>query len=296
LDSLKKTIQRHWTLTAISIVAITVLAIWLLWFAIGSWIGGRVDKELIEKAGLVGDSFGSLNALFAAIGFIMLLFSLRQQQRQITRAEREQSRQRFESSFFEILRLLRELRKEIHFSYSRSYRTREGKQASEAEYTDHKAVLAIVRELSFQIETNPESKWSREKLASIYDKNVHSRYEGFLSPYFRIIYTMLIRIRDSKDLEEDERFTYSRLLRSQLTTPELTILAFNSMSPVSKDFSHLVTHFRMLKYMPESKIKEIFKGVLHPHAFLSRDDGVASADSPEGYSIIPVQKEDRSRK
>ncbi|MBZ9648640.1 putative phage abortive infection protein, partial [Sphingobium sp. 3R8] len=51
-----------------------------------------------------------------------------------------------------------------------------------------------------------------------------------MSPYFRIIYTILYRIKSDKYLIDKEKFQYSNLLRSQLTSRELTVLALNATS------------------------------------------------------------------
>jgi len=91
-----------------SIVAASfaVAALWAAWISqrfIFQWLDLEWDSALL---GQLGDTFGALNALFSALAFIAVLFTLKQQrddlnrqQEQIFRAERDQHVQRFEQAF-----------------------------------------------------------------------------------------------------------------------------------------------------------------------------------------------------
>jgi hypothetical protein len=84
------------------------------------WIGEFSDKQL-QRASNLGDSFGPFNALVSTIGLAAILGTLALQARALRERRADLHRQRFESTFFELLRLLRELRNEISFSYSKEY-------------------------------------------------------------------------------------------------------------------------------------------------------------------------------
>jgi len=105
---------------AIFIIVTGVIFVILAWgfFAaqyLGAFVGGN-----IEQAGQWGDTFGAINALFGGLAFSGVLATLLIQQRELTKqqeqiqsAELQQHLQRFDSTFFQLLMLLRDLRKEV---------------------------------------------------------------------------------------------------------------------------------------------------------------------------------------
>lgn len=100
---------------------IGALLVWFTW-ALFPFIAPRVGVGWnSETLGQWGDAFGALNALFSALAFISVLFTLKQQQRQIDDATIDQHRQRFDRTFYELLRLLREARDAVEFRYSDNY-------------------------------------------------------------------------------------------------------------------------------------------------------------------------------
>ncbi|EJC80390.1 hypothetical protein Rleg4DRAFT_2015 [Rhizobium leguminosarum bv. trifolii WSM2297] len=78
--------------------------------------------NVMEKAGQWGDGFGALNALFAGLAFTGALAALFMQGHAADKQNKDYHRQRFESSYFELLALLRETRREVRFRYSLPYR------------------------------------------------------------------------------------------------------------------------------------------------------------------------------
>lgn len=254
-------------------ILVLVLSVWTIWALapviappVLQWLGYQYE---VGSAGQWGDTFGALNALFAALGFTAVILTLRQQQHQINAAQDDQHRQRFESSYFELLRLLREARKEIRFQpssdfsysvYHESPRSSEGLAAFKTAW----------EEAFYWIDLRGDGA-TKEQVGEIYNRRIHERIESDLGPYFRILYTMLHRLRSDRVLTEEEKHRYGNLLRSQLTSFELALAGLNGLSSVSKDFGDLVTEFRLLKYLPEGKRRQTLKRYYPKQAFEARD-------------------------
>ena len=260
---------------AFALLTIVTWLAWVLQFLIMRWLGRSWD---IANAGSWGDTFGALNALFAAIAAIGVIYTLRLQQKQIAEAEIEQHKQRFERTFFELLRLLREEREKLRFQYSGDYLEKNGKSSAIARAAGGSlrqgsmAVRSALLEARFWIEKHPSgAQITRDEVAGLYQKHVHGRYESSFGPYFRLIYTILNRIRNDRILNDSEKADYARLLRSQLTSHEAGLAGINGLAPFSKDFSSLVTEFRLLKYLKENTLKDTLRKFYPDQAFEARD-------------------------
>lgn len=149
----------------------------------------------------------------------------------LRRQQLDQHQQRFESSFFELLSLMREVRKEIRFGYSPEFvavRSGRRKATTKIRYGS-KAITRAVIELRFWLRKEGVigSSASKEQISRIYLKRAHGRFESSFVPYFRLIYTILFRIENDRVLSEDEKARYANLLRSQLTSHEISLIAIN---------------------------------------------------------------------
>lgn len=262
-------------LTALAI-ALLILAAWGYWaFHAPLLAGWAVGNRDTVSAGQWGDSFGAFNALFGALGFSAVLGTLLLQARALKHQQNDQHRQRFESSFFQLLTLMRELRREISYRYSTDYR--EANASRKLGLTSTKeglqAIGIAVSALRFWInQQRREGKTlDAEDISKIYTYRVHRRFESQFGPYFRIIYTMLYRIRKDSVLTDEEKNRYGNLLRSQLTSQEVFLTAVNGLSPFSKDLADHITHFRLLKYLPEGSRRRTLVGAYPPEAFAARD-------------------------
>ncbi len=212
-----------------------VVLLWLAWAA-QPWLFTQLGIVWnAETLGPWGDTFRALNALFAALGFLIIVTTLRMQQSQIRQAREdqkqlnqeareEQHRHRFEGSFFQLLRLLRESGKAVRFRHSSEY-VRDTNAKGRPVVTGYRAFRAAWEEAKLRLDTAPAP--SREDAADIYDQFVHTRYERYFGPYFHLLYTMLRRIKDDPVLSPEEKVEYGNLLRSQLTGFEIALAGLN---------------------------------------------------------------------
>ncbi|OMQ42059.1 putative phage abortive infection protein [Ensifer sp. 1H6] len=265
-------------IVAVSALTIATLLTAILagWFYLGPTLAARYlayDFDLIAASGTIGDSFGPLNALFAAFGFLAVMvtliiqgFSIRNQQKEIGRAQADLHRQRFESSFFQLLDLMRQVRAEI--VYTTTTKTKNGRlvggRALKGAYEDAKHLL--IRE------TPIDRKLSKTEIAKLYKGHIHIRSEDGLGPYFRLIYTILRRIHQDSVLTEEEKVQYGNLLRGQLGSPEVALLVLNGLTKDSRDLSEYLNRFRIPRYLPDSSVRRSVKEFYTPTAFEPRGD------------------------
>ena len=250
-----------------------ILASWLGWFFVPRYYQEFFPNEISNASALgsaIGESFGPLNALFAALGFAAVLLTLYVQGNALRAQQRDQYLQRFDVTFFELLRLLRESKIDVQFSHSPSYRNEKSPKRLNlvGVRSGQSAYSAAMRECRHWMKSPDISK---EEISGLYLKYVHSRYESRLGPYFRLLYTILDRINNDKFLGEDEKKFYGNLLRSQLSSHEVGLAGINGLAPVAKDLSKLITKFRILKYLPEGHMRRLLEKNYAEEAFEERD-------------------------
>lgn len=254
---------------------LVILGLWLVWGRFSPELAAwATNSQSTELAGSWGDTFGGFNALFGALGFSAVLATLLIQAKAIRDQQRDQHYQRFDTTFFQLIGLIREVRSEIRFSYSSDYRkANASKRVHHSMQKGPDAVLSAVTELKYWLTTGRTASgtYTRDEVGKIYTVRVHKRFESRLAPFFRLIYTVLDRLKHDQHLSDDEKARYGNLLRSQLTSHEISLMALNGTADVSKDLASLITEFHLLKYLPEGKTRRLLTDVYEPAAFAARD-------------------------
>lgn len=255
---------------ALFAIATIVLALWALWAfqpSVLPWLGYKWPPGTTSQW---SDTFGALNALFAALAFVAVLGTLwtqRQelasQQKQIDEGLAEQHRQRFEGHFFQLLGLLRDLRKEVKFERRAPKAMVSGPDALKAAYNSFAHQLGIA--------TMHDREPDESKIASLYEEAVHMDSENELGPYFRIIYTILRRISEDRLLSASEKISYGNLIRSQLSSSEIALVGLNGLTDASNDFRAYILEFKLLKYLPNTPIRSHLERFYPTKAFEARD-------------------------
>ncbi len=280
------------------IAPIAVLVLWICWL-LQSYFAPRLGITTweLQSAGQLGDSFGPLNALFSALGFLAILFTLNQQmvalssqQEQIGADRALQYRERFERTFLDLLALLREEREQLQFKYSDEYlRSSDAMQKGRTDkiHKGRKAIRAAVYEMRYWIASasNPD----KQVVAHIYDERVSRRYLSFFGPYNRIIYSILRKVDADTGLDPEEKVEYSRLLRSQLTHFEATLAGISGLADHSKEQFRLLQFYKMLKYIPRGKLRAVLEGFYGKEAFQGRSGTVHEARDVDDDEEAPVQ-------
>ena len=256
-------------------LVIAIFGAWLFWvmlpLALSRW-GFNVQMETL---GQWGDTFGALNAAFSAAAVVGVLVTLRMQSREIA-DQRKQiddqnerlERSEFEATFFQLLQLSRELRDKATFAVTGDLRTSiQGRASFEA--ADNLLQKVLLPDYAY-----PDMvKDFQKRIAEAYRDDVHRYAEHSFGPYFRILYTILRRISESGILRDDDKARFGNLVRSQLSSAELSLIAANALTEASNDLSDYVIEFRLLKYLPEGEYKNILRTIYPKEAFEARDEG-----------------------
>lgn len=270
-----------------------------MWWAhnsltIATWAAGSVDD--ISKAGAWGDSFGAFSAFFGAVGFAGVIATLIQQGSVITQQQEEVHKQRFEATYFELLDMLRAARSEVRFRQSEEYRQSRGSTRKKSSLEEGSgAFRAAMFEFKFWLgreEIPHNRKLAIGVLGRLYRKRIHQRYESTFGPYFRLLYTILWRLREDKKLSTEERRRYSNLLRAHLTSFEVGLAGFNGLMEQAKNLDELLTEFRMLKYYPSGEVRQALELVYLPKAFQGSQTDKATSEMLE---IDPLENDEHSR-
>ena len=258
---------------------IAALCIWVVW-AIHPFLAKRMmipwDPSI---AGQWGDAFGGLNAMFSALAFVAVLFTLKQQrddlarqQEQIFIAEKNHHRQRFEDNFFQLLSVIRENRQDVRFGNSERYLSANGKAIKRAQ-NGHFAFRAAYREMRYWVRnvSNWDTQLDCERFADLYAEKVHVRYESTLGAYFRLVYETLDRVERDPFLSEKEKDEFGNLVSGQMTSFEAIIAGCNALNDFAKDFKRLVIRFRLLKYARAGDVYNELLKHYPPETFRGRD-------------------------
>lgn len=267
-------------------VAALVFLAWLFsWFLLNYLVNSATQGDLAveQLRGVFGDKFGAINSLFSGLAFAGIIFTiilqkkeLGLQREELERARRlseEQmkavSRQRFESTFFNLLDLHGRIVSNLEVMASRGAAAHvalyERLVHSDADFSAFRALRKLDREHVLAIQANGQV--SRELYPALTESDVSTlqecllaRKEAFnrylddnldmhksklvsayerlcvehldsVAHYFRNLYHVLRFVDDADFLSDEEKKGYVRILRSQLSDAELVSLFYNSVLP-----------------------------------------------------------------
>jgi len=253
------------------IVAAGAIFFWLIWANLIFFAHATITGFHIEKLGVWGDSFGGLNAFFSAAAFVAVLRTLSVQSREIAlqnerinRSDMDAQLEQFERNFFQLLELLRDLRERLAFA--------NGTTSAEGSEVFRIATRILTADLFFaEMLPPPTNEDIRNFVSDVYERQIHAYGEESLGTYFRVLYTNLRRISENNVLTRKQKDQYGNLVRSQLSSAEVSIIAANSLTAASNNMQTYVEEFRLLKYMPEGRYREWMKRLYKPETFEARD-------------------------
>jgi len=263
-----------------SIVAIIVI--------LGSWLATYyLLKDLGENdRGTFGDMFGSINALFSglALAGIIITILLQRNELKLQRQELADTRQefknqnetlkiqRFENTFFNLLNIHHKIVSDIDFRY---YKNKEKDEPfSNFSYikktSDDKEIVEIEGRDVFRY------KYNRFKIAVEENPNnwpdiyldEYNKSQTDFGHYFRNLYRM-VKLVDNTDFFYDKeststeeifklKYTYTSILRAQLSDFELAWLFYNCLSANGNEkFKPLIEKYSLLKNLPDNLILDI---------------------------------------
>lgn len=251
-----------WILLVVAIVG-GCLAIYVY---LSTFCGDDTSKcELIanvEKWGQTGDFFGGvLNPFFTFVGLLFVGITIRQNQQALNQSETELKlsrkelrkssgalqaqvktveRQRFETTFFQLLTMFNEIVKDLDFNDQLK-----GRRLLVKLYADNFLLNNKMNHPPADI----------EKINDIF-KQFYNGYGYLLSGYFRTLYNILEFV-DKSDFSLPEKQFYSDLLRAQLSKYELGLLFYVCLITSEYKYENLlglVKKYNLLEYLEDSSI------------------------------------------
>jgi hypothetical protein len=141
MKNILKLTSRLIELTMFGYVAGLIFLAWMAWLLLPWWGPIVMPGYTVALAGQWGDSFGVFNALMSAFGFIAILGTLLLQSLSLRDQRKQTHLDRFDTTFFQMLELLRDIRKEVSFIPSTTGRPVQGASALTAAAADAVVIL-----------------------------------------------------------------------------------------------------------------------------------------------------------
>jgi len=213
-----------------------------------------ISEYSIEKAGSFGDTYGWLTSLFSGLAFIGLIVAillqreeLQLQRKEISLTRAEMTKQNFEATFFQMLRLHNDIVGSMDvargaFGQAQEVRGRDCFVTFFAQlrgiYGARRAKGAKAGEAEVPEEEDLREAWLR----------VWKERQADLGHYFRFVYTVVKFVKNS---EADDKRLYTNMVRAQLSDAELLILFYNcAVGYGVLKFKPLVEEFAFFDNLP----------------------------------------------
>lgn len=302
----------------IFVLLLAVFGLWCWWLVAGARLAYRVaagatpeasaSTAVLEQLGQTGDLFGGLNALFAALAFVGVVWagSLQRRmlldaraayelERQANQLERDAiGRQQFEATFFQMLSLVRDLG-----------RQGAGPMADPPGETslNHLAAVLFARASTAELHGEAAMVQVLRDMVQTYETDVFGPHSSVLGAYFRALYQLLGLIDRQPDrlLDRDSKVHYANIVRGQIPESLLLMLAVSSLTPRGESFCPLIGRYGLLKHLQphhRDTLKPAFGQVLGEQAFLGRlgreQITCASPDPVVAQRILTLVREEIS--
>ena len=222
-------IGKEMSKTVLTWAILSLCAIWIL-TGIVQCVAGLYELEGLNKAYMYS---GILSGIFSGLAFLGVLLTLYHQQR-------ESQRQRFESTFFNMMELQQQITTELEYSGgSQPIRGRELFHSFYNQSTTKKNITHIIEESG--------AEGYRD-----------SEYPTYFDHYFRHLYRILKFINDEEHpLSFEERYKYAGILRGTLSRYELVWLYYNCLFGAGRGpFKELVEKYAFLKNIREDLLTQ----------------------------------------
>lgn len=229
------------------IAASSIAVVLVLWGILGWFASTRDDP------GKFGDMFGASTALFSGLAFAILIATLHSQREELE-SQREElalqrdelqetrkvfERQRFESTFFQMVAVFQSVVSALELNTANA--PRKGRACFEDMYDR-------LRSTYFRSDI-VETEDSR-RIQEVYER-FYLDHDYLLGPYFRVLYNVLRYIDES---QLADRKVFANVVRAQLSSFEVALLFYNSLSPHGKGMKNYIESYKLLKHLPDARL------------------------------------------
>ena len=254
----------------------------LIWWGGAQWIDNNINPattviDNFAARGQFGDKFGAINALFAGFAFAGIIFTIYLQNRELSQTKemlkeqmKDSNKQRFDSTFFQLLKLQNDISTKLAETENEGYNSfRAFNSKLILQDHDYPAYTALRKIDDQRIRALRDSRLISNELKAYLDvadisnleealdrgiaaidnyldkslefqekkfRNAYTvvaaSYVDNYSHYFRNLYHILAFIKSSPLIESHERPGYAKIVRSQLSEQELLTLFYNSLTKI----------------------------------------------------------------
>jgi hypothetical protein len=219
-----------------------------LWFFIrGYFVEGfinpniPIDNDISAK---IGDFIGGvIGTIFAFVSVLLLFKTLSLQRIELKESRKVFTKQQFENSFFELLK--------IHKNNLREF--------EDFDLLNNK--LIGIKYLEYKqnklqdnfINTKRFSK--NRKLAIQEFEKIYVQKSHVFSTYFRTLFRLYCLIEEGT-IKNSDKINYSKILRAQISEPELFFIRYNAMSEYGYNSQKYINSFNILKQLSNFDLLE----------------------------------------
>ena len=241
-----------------------------------------VELNILTELGQSGDAFGGGNALFAAIAGGLVFWAGFMQAKSLKEARAAYDRQQFESTFFELIKLTRELVEKMLIPQEAGVIHDRPIGAAALDSFAASVVKRMSDELAYDNETKAV------QLVRNFSKQVYGKHPSAFGPYFRSMYQTFKHVADSR-LTEKDKIQYANIARGQISEGAVLLLALNGLTKFGFNFIPHIEQFGLLEHMHRQYLKAYKDALLigyHERAFLGSKER-------EKHPFEPTQKQTR---
>lgn len=224
------------------------------------------DANSFSISGTWGDSFGAINCLFTILGFASVVITIILQIKINGEQNDSDYNKNFEQRVYENIKLLREIKSDIIIFYGRPDRR--------TKLVGFEAIHRLCHEYGDKLsdfKRRYHGPFNADSINNFY-MGIYPNVESSLGAFFRTLYFILDEIKNDERISPMNKFRYGRLIRAQLSENDISLIALNGLSSISKDMGELIIYFRLLKYhKKDSMLFNTIKNFYPSESWSSRD-------------------------
>jgi hypothetical protein len=240
--------------------------------------------EGFSRLGQTGDIFGGANALFAALALVGVFWAASMQLKSLSETRRASADQRFETAFFELLGLTREVLERIEVAPPLEWKNRNEEKRKGASALNALASrrFGSSRENGLQSRDRDFQVLELQRLTNRYKQSIYSTMPSALGPYFRLLYQTFDLV-DSTDLHSRDKIRYANIARGQISDGAVLLLALNGLTWRGRKFVDLIEKFGLLEHMHpkyKAQYQQVLRMAYRMNAFRGSEERAKYPDEP----------------
>ncbi|OFY82793.1 MAG: hypothetical protein A3F72_01535 [Bacteroidetes bacterium RIFCSPLOWO2_12_FULL_35_15] len=260
-------ISDKWVTAALILAFLGIVVIVFPWNTLeGKSLFGTNYFFKTSEYGALGDFISGISSPLLGAATIILLvrtYTLQKEELAKTRESLDQQMkmlkiQRFEDNFFKLL----ENHHRIVEAMDLHEKDEKGKKNTISVKRDcfrtfHNHIASGVKKKKSKMVADNKDEFIIDELNAIYDET-QNFYKADLHHYFRFIYHILKFVKNATEIDDDDKYKYTSILRATLSPYELALIFYNCLhefgdshfKPLVEEFSFLKNLDRTLLFIP----------------------------------------------